>query len=221
MGDTSEISSVVEGPQQKIETYISKDSYQKQWSGSSDPYSWLYAQIEQQLPSGEIKDAIHASLEEKRARMKTGQNYAGPILTEGAKKYAFRGIKRRSDKGPMWEHPESTLDSVDQNLFLNGIDTSDTRNAKNISSGVILDDYPFPKPEEIARDGLDVGIIMVYHNEPFVVPLEQDRQKMALIQPYSLDVSHNRKIVESAEAKSKGYPTLRDIYVGQVVVNFR
>jgi hypothetical protein len=208
----------VEGPQLKVEAHIPMKDYLKQWG--PNPTTWVYDQIEEQLPKGELKKAMAAVIEERDARIKAKGSYLDPILTDEVKKYAFRGIKRRSDNLPSWEHPEATLDSVDDNLHTYGIDAPGPESARNIMSGFIWEMYTFPNPNELENSGLDVSIITVYRNEPYVLPTKSGDAKVMLFKPRGSESKDKWEEISIDEAKEKRYPTLRDIYIGQIEVHF-
>ena len=66
--------------------------YLKQWGPEKNQYTWICEQVESQLPEGELKNAIKASIGERKARLATHGGYESPTLTEDGKKYAFRGL---------------------------------------------------------------------------------------------------------------------------------
>ena len=207
----------VEGPHLKVETHVSGKDYIKQWN--PDPYSWVYDQVEQQLPEGELKKAFQAASRERVARKKENGSYLDPIMTEKARKYAFRGITRRSDNRPTWENEDSILDSVGTSVHTYGIEAPGPTSARNTMSGMIWDEYAFPNPN-LLEGGLDTSVILVYKNEPYILPTNPGDTTVKLFQPRGPENKLKWKEIPIEEAKGKDYPTLRDIFIGQIEIHF-
>jgi hypothetical protein len=213
--DIQGIQNRVEGPQYKVVVHCSANEYLKHWGTGEDPYAYPYEKIMEQLPEGELKKAFIAGYNEQEARRKAGLGALGsPILTDEAKKYAFRGIRRRSDNLPTWQHPEATLESVDDSLHANGIDAPGERSPYFIMPGLIWNIYAFPNATDVRKHNIDVSGILVYRNEPFVLPSQPGAVTTKL---YTGDGS---KAQEISLDQAKNYPTLRDIYIGQIEVHY-
>jgi len=213
------IDNQVEGPQQKVEAHVSMKEYLKQWGPEKNQYTWICEQVESQLPEGELKNAIKASIGERKARLATHGGYESPTLTEDGKKYAFRGFFRRSDNKPTWGYGDSTLESVDEKLHTYGIEAPGADSARNLMEGMIWDWYAFPTPIQAREKGVDTSIILVYKNGPYVLPAKPEDEKVLLFQPRGSETKNKWSEITKDEAVQGGYPTLRDNFLGEIVIH--
>jgi len=208
----------IEGPHEKTIIHISAKEYDKEWGDGRYPYNTVYSKILENLPLGELRKAFEAATKERDARMANG-SYTDPIITDEAKKYAFRGIKRRSDEKPTYEHPKATLATVDENLHTHGIDAVGLRTAKNIMPGLIWDMYAFPSPNDI-ESGINTGIVVVYRNEPYVLPTNPGETETYFFNSPNFGQKSKEEKISVEDAKRQDYPTLRDLYIGEVEIHF-
>ncbi len=200
-GESAEISRNV----QKIR--VSAQDYANNWIDSSDPYSWIFTQLNKALPEGEIKQAIELANEERIAKERAGGHINDPIIIPEASRYAFRCLIRNSNFG---------LKDTEAAFAKLGIDNPDLESARNILPGTIWTTYAFPLPSE-TRKGKNVSIIAVYRNVPFVFSAKKDQADTTLISS-SGGVRNSMSIITDKEAMN--YPTLRDTYLGQTQIHF-
>ena len=217
---TEAITNSIEGPKIKAVVHISQDGYKKMWSESDDPYRQVINAVINQLPENELKTALTIGNEERGARVKIPNQYFHPVITLEAEKYAFRGIKRRSDDLPISQSVESTLTLLEPYLFKYGIDApKNTSAAGNIMSGMPWDTFTFPNPSSVDA-GIDMSFILVYRNEPYILPTENDKTLTQLFIPRSKDARESTKTISVEEAKQKTYPTLRDLFIGYIEIHY-
>lgn len=213
----------VEGPQQKVVVHLSKQEFTDQGYPNHSPINqntWAYEQISSSLPSGELKKAFDMAKEERKLWIdRKSEDLKFDILTretlvEGSDRYMFRGAIRKSDGAPFFLDDRATLESVDANLYEHGIEAPGIEDM--ILPRRIWDMYTFPSPIRVEERGEDVSIIMVYRNEPFVLPNKEGEETATMI-----DIENWKKEqISVQEAREKKYPTLRDIFVGQIEVRY-
>jgi hypothetical protein len=205
------IENKVQGPQQLVETHIAQKDYLGQWG--HDPDEWALNQISSQMPDGELKHAFDAGVTEfHERRIRHLMEWDPEIITDEAQKYAYRCVKRRSDNLPTWEHDESTLASLEDNIFVSGVDVPTEESATYISPGHFWNTHLFPGPIDFEKTDIDTSEILVYRNEPFVLPSKPGDKKTTLVK--------NRVSSQINIEEAQKYPTLRDIYIGRVEVRF-
>src|SRR5690606_24282486 len=90
----------------------------------------------------------------------------------------------------------------------------------NILPGMIWDAYAVPTHIELKEDGVNVMEVIVYRNQPFVLPTKNGEDTTTLVNLSNLSTNGKKSEISVKEAKEKGYPTLRDLLVGQIEVYF-
>jgi hypothetical protein len=212
------IENTVEGPQQKVEVHIPMSDFVDMCYPNHSPSEatdLLYEQIEEQLPEGEIKTAFSLAKKEREEQDKAKVDILvnKKTFVEGSDRYAFRGIKRKSDGTPMWQHPDATRDKVPDKLHEHGIDAPGSEDM--MLPRRIWDQYALPTIGGVRHYDEDVGVILIYRNEPFVLTTKEGDTETTLI-----DLETREKTqISIKEAKEKKYPTLRDLFVGQIEIS--
>lgn len=222
-GGEIKIENSVEGPQQKVVVHLSKREFEDQGYPKHSPINqntWAYEQISSSLPSGELKKAFDLAKEERKLWIeRKNDDLKFDILTRetlavGSDRYMFRGAIRKSDGTPFYLDDRATLESVDINLHKHGIEAPGIEDM--ILPRRIWDMYTFPAPIRVDERGEDVSIIMVYRNEPFVLPNEKSEETVTMF-----DIENWKKEqISVQDAREKKYPTLRDIFIGQIEVRY-
>lgn len=215
----SKIENKVEGPQHVIRINVSAEDYAKNWTESPDPYTWIFKELSDKLPEGDLKKAIELANDERLEKEQRGAHINDPVIIPEASKFAFRCITRNSNNSPQPSHPDSTIDKTEKLFFELGIDSPDVETAGYILPGTIWTRYAFPLPSDIDK-GKNISIIMIYNNVPFVLPPKPEETDVVLIKlPERTHPDFISKI-SVEKAKTKGYPTLRDICLGQIQIHF-
>jgi hypothetical protein len=217
-GDSVEIENKVEGPQQKVEIHLSAKDYLNQGYPTHSAFNqngWAYEQISEHLPPGKLKKAFDLAKNERDARIKANVDVlSNESMVPGSDEYAFRVFKRKSDGSPLRGNEKATLSSVGDNLYEYGIEAPGDEDM--ILPRNIWDPWGFPTITGMRDRGEDVTGILVYENKPFVLPTKESDEHVTLI-----DLETAKKVqISKKEAADKKYPTLRDLFVGQIEVFF-
>lgn len=227
----------IEGPRPKFSVDVSIDEYRREGrrilQNGKDPRSWIMREIEKKLPSSSIKDIVSLACREGEAEELAGFPIgAGPIQISEAGAFAFRGVRRNSHSKPsllrrLIFREKDPLDIVDDNLFYYGIENPDV-NHQYISSGSVYTNATFPTITELDREEsiqADTSVIMIYHRRPFIHESKTgNKSELKLVDltiPTFANYSDRATTISPELARKKHYPTLRDIFLGQIEVAFK
>lgn len=210
IGEAPPIENRKEGPKQKAVINLPQEGLKARLG--REVIDWFYEEVLNQMPDGELKDAFDLAAKERTARLEDPdvEMHYGPALIPGANKYAYRAFTRRSDGAPLPYHLESTYEKAGENILLHGIENPNSPDM--ILPNLISDDHWLPD----FNLGDDISSILVYKNEPFVMPTKSGEQTTRLINLETGEV----KSISLSDARERGYPTLRDNVVGQIEIHW-
>ncbi|EKE05646.1 MAG: hypothetical protein ACD_19C00187G0034 [uncultured bacterium] len=101
-----------------------------------------------------------------------------------------------------------------ENVFNYGIDAPGSE--ENIMPRVLWEMHAFPSVYGLENRGEDMTEIFIYKNESFLLPSNGSSDKVMFVEM----ATREKKEISVVEALEKKYPTLRDIFVGQIEVRY-
>ena len=214
------IQNFIEGPLHKIGVRLPKDEYiDRAGNGvTKDTMLWTYNQILPQLSPGILQTAWASAQRESEVRVEKNIPLFAKSRTQipSSLDYAFRTFKRRSDGNPIKGDPRTALCQLPRELHEFGKDSTGAANM--IYPGILWYQWTLPVGLEVQR-GIDTVEVLVYKNEPFIVPSIDDDLSVRLITLNNTKNYGDMRTIPILQAKADGLPTLRDLLLRQVEIN--